>query len=48
MTERKTAITIGLLFLISTTTFLIGDELIGSIVATPEYFNNSYPNAKLI
>ncbi|WP_025741815.1 DUF4386 domain-containing protein [Aquimarina pacifica] len=47
-TERKTAIIIGSLFLISTTTFLIGDELIGSIVYTPEYLKNSYPNVNLI
>ncbi len=47
-TERKNAAIIGSLFLMSTATFLIGDELIGSIVYTPEYLKNSYPNVNRI
>ena len=47
-TERKNAIIIGSLFLISTSSFLIGDELIGAIVYAPEYLQNSFPNARQI
>ena len=47
-TERKTAIIIGALFLIATTTFLIGDEIINSIVYTPEYLKNSFPSSRKI
>lgn len=44
--ERKTAIVIGLLFLLSTSTFLIGDELIGAIAYDTLYLEKSYPNSK--
>jgi len=43
-TERKTAIIIGALFLISTTSFLIGDQLIASVIGNAEYLKNSHPN----
>ncbi len=47
-TERKTTIIIGALFLITTLTFLIGDEFIRSIVFTSEYLKNSFPNKNKI
>ncbi|MTI23166.1 DUF4386 domain-containing protein [Fulvivirga sp. RKSG066] len=46
--ERKTAVVIGSLFLLSTTTFLIGDEIIAEIVYTSDYLKESYPNSNKI
>lgn len=46
--DKKTARSIGVLFIISTSTFLLGDELIGSVIFTPEYLENAFPNKSQI
>lgn len=47
--NRKTSITIGIFMLAATVSFLIGSGLIQSVLVSPEYLNNVYPNkTKLI
>jgi len=42
--EHKISIIIGALFFISTASFLIGDQLIASVIGQAEYLKNSSPN----
>jgi uncharacterized membrane protein len=43
-TYRKTAIVVGVLFLTATVTGMLADSLVGSILNTPDYLMNVYPN----
>lgn len=43
-THKKTAIGVGALMLLATVTFMIGSELLESILIAPDYLNNIYPN----
>jgi hypothetical protein len=44
ISNRKTAIIVGVLFLTATATAMLGDSLIGSILNAPDYLMNVYPN----
>lgn len=43
-THRNTAIIVGILFLLSTTAFMVGDGMITTVVQGSEYLKNVYPN----
>lgn len=42
--NKKTARIVGALFITVVASFLIGDKLLGSILSTPDYLVNVYPN----
>jgi hypothetical protein len=42
--NKKTATMVGVLFLVATVTFMIGSGLIDSVLNSPEYLNNVYPD----
>ncbi|HAA13890.1 MAG TPA: hypothetical protein DCE41_20245 [Cytophagales bacterium] len=46
--ERKSAIIIGVLILGSTTTFMIGDNIVGGILSGSGFLEQAFPNAQSI
>lgn len=42
--NRKTAIIVGILFIIATVFSLVGTSLIGSVIGAPDYLVNVYAN----
>jgi hypothetical protein len=42
--DRKTAILVGVLFLVATATTILGDSLIASVLDAPDYLSHLYPN----
>lgn len=43
-THRKTAITVGVLFIIATVMLFVGGAIYDPILSSPDYLDNAYPN----
>jgi hypothetical protein len=47
-THRKTAIVVGVLFIMALVLFLIGQALYEPILGSPDYLDNAYPNRVIV
>jgi hypothetical protein len=47
-THRKTAVIVGVLFIMALVVFLIGQALYEPILSSPDYLDNAYPNRVIV
>jgi len=47
-THRKTAIIVGVLFIMALVSFLIGQAFYEPILGSPDYLDNAYPNREIV
>jgi hypothetical protein len=43
-TRRTSAVTVGVLFIVATVFFMIGQSVHGPVIGSPDYLKNAYPN----
>ena len=46
--SRKTAIIVGVLFIVATGTLFIGQALYDTILSSPDYLDNAFPNRTIV